>query len=62
MRRALGVRLEAFAIGTSSVNSGTDTFIRDDVCPETRILAEMRIAFAGAVVVDTDGDEDRRRS
>ena len=81
----IDVRLEAFAIGTSSVNSGTYGFIRvevepgtkaSDVCAETRILAEMRIAFAGAVVVDTDGpflevhpeeefrvvDEDSRRS
>jgi hypothetical protein len=60
----IDVRLEAFAIGTSSADSGTDRFIRvevepetkaHDVCAGTRVGARMRIAFGGAVVVDTDG-------
>ena len=80
----IDVRLEAFAIGTSPANSGTDRFLRvevepgtraHDVCAATRVVAGTRLAFGGAVVVDTDGpflevhpeedfrvDEERRRS
>jgi hypothetical protein len=60
----IDVALEAFVIGTSAADSGTKRFVRvevepgteaHEVCAETPVVAGMRIAFGGAVVVDTDG-------
>jgi hypothetical protein len=60
----IDVRLEAFWIGTSSTDPAPPKYIRlevepdtkaHDVCAATRVLGGMELAFAGAVVVDTDG-------
>ena len=60
----IDVRLEAFRIGTSSADPAPHKYIRlevepdtkaHDVCAATHVLGGMNLAFAGAVVVDTDG-------
>jgi hypothetical protein len=60
----IDVRLDGFSIGTTSADLTTPKFARlevepgtaaHDVCARTRVLEGMRIAFGGAVVVDTDG-------
>ena len=58
------VRLESFRIGTASPDPDKARFIRveiepgtkaHEVCAATRVLEDMRLAFRGAVVVDSDG-------
>jgi hypothetical protein len=60
----IDVRLERFAVGAEPAGLAEPRFVRvevepgtkaHDVCAATRVLAGMGMAFAGAVVVDTDG-------
>ncbi|HSS45321.1 MAG TPA: hypothetical protein VLO07_08275 [Thermoanaerobaculia bacterium] len=60
----MDVRLEAFRIATTSADPRPDKFIRlevepgtkaHDVCASSCVIKDMELAFAGAVVVDTDG-------
>ena len=60
----IDVELEEFRIGTTSADLMSAKFLRvevepetkaHEVCAATRVLAGMKIAFGGAVVVDTDG-------
>ena len=60
----IDARLEAFRIGTVSADLTAARFVRvevepgtkaHDACAGTRVLEGMRVAFGGAVVVDSDG-------
>jgi hypothetical protein len=60
----IDVRLEEFRIGTDAADLSPPKFVRlevepdtkaHDVCAGSKVTAGMRLAFGGAVVVDTDG-------